>query len=176
MKNQQQLKKKIKKKPNFELSGALASHELTVNGVVLKYQEPIDAKKPNKRWRLYIFKNGETLEPLHIHRQSSYLFGREHRVVDVPIDHPSCSKQHAVLQYRQKLIQNQDTGQTKREIRPYLLDLESTNGSFINGEKIEEKRFYELKEKDILKFGFSTREYVLIREDMQSEAPDDLDS
>jgi len=42
--------------------------------------------------------------------------------------------------------------------------------------KIEEKRFYELKEKDILKFGFSTREYVLIREDMQSEAPDDLDA
>lgn len=39
-------------------------------------------------------------DPLYIHRQSSYLFGREHRVVDVPTDHPSCSKQHAVLQYR----------------------------------------------------------------------------
>lgn len=31
---------------------------------------------------------------------SSYLFGRERRVVDVPTDHPSCSKQHAVLQFR----------------------------------------------------------------------------
>jgi hypothetical protein len=29
-----------------------------------------------------------------------YLFGRERKVADVPTDHPSCSKQHAVLQYR----------------------------------------------------------------------------
>jgi hypothetical protein len=39
-------------------------------------------------------------EPLYIHRQSCYLFGRERRVADVPTDHPSCSKQHGVLQYR----------------------------------------------------------------------------
>lgn len=39
-------------------------------------------------------------EPLYIHRQSCYLFGRERRVADVPTDHPSCSKQHAVVQFR----------------------------------------------------------------------------
>lgn len=39
-------------------------------------------------------------EPLYVHRQTSYLFGRERRVADIPTDHPSCSKQHAVLQYR----------------------------------------------------------------------------
>lgn len=33
-------------------------------------------------------------------RSSCYLFGRERRVADVPTDHPSCSKQHAVLQFR----------------------------------------------------------------------------
>jgi hypothetical protein len=43
-------------------------------------------------------------DPLYIHRQSCYLFGRERRVADVPTDHPSCSKQHAVLQYRYVLI------------------------------------------------------------------------
>jgi hypothetical protein len=31
-------------------------------------------------------------------RQSMYLFGRERRVADIPTDHPSCSKQHAVIQ------------------------------------------------------------------------------
>jgi hypothetical protein len=31
---------------------------------------------------------------------SIYLFGRERRVADIPTDHPSCSKQHAVLQFR----------------------------------------------------------------------------
>ena len=39
-------------------------------------------------------------EPLYIHRQSYYLIGRERRVVDIATDHPSCSKQHAVLQFR----------------------------------------------------------------------------
>ena len=39
-------------------------------------------------------------EPLPIHKQSCYFFGRERRVADVPTDHPSCSKQHAILQYR----------------------------------------------------------------------------
>lgn len=33
-------------------------------------------------------------------RQSSYLFGRDRKVADIPTDHPSCSKQHCVLQYR----------------------------------------------------------------------------
>ena len=45
--------------------------------------------------------SGEPIDkPLYIHRQSCYLFGRERRVADVPLDHPSISKQHAILQYR----------------------------------------------------------------------------
>ena len=35
---------------------------------------------------------------LHIHRQSAYLFGRDRAVVDIVLEHPSCSKQHAVIQ------------------------------------------------------------------------------
>lgn len=38
--------------------------------------------------------------PLPIYRQSCYIFGRERRIADIPTDHPSCSKQHAILQYR----------------------------------------------------------------------------
>ena len=116
--------------PNFGLSGKLAEETNTVRGVVLVHTEPPEARKPTLKWRLYIFKAGAQRpwraqgllaggllfserrvsvacaagalfgDPLYIHRQSSYLFGREHRVVDVPTDHPSCSKQHAVLQYR----------------------------------------------------------------------------
>ena len=47
------------------------------------------------------FKNGKPFEtPLPIHRQSCYMFGRERRIADVPTDHPSCSKQQAVIQFR----------------------------------------------------------------------------
>ena len=57
------------------------------------------AKKPSIRWRFYVFKNGEPIDdPLYIHRQSCYLLGRDRKIADLPVDHPSCSKQHAVLQ------------------------------------------------------------------------------
>lgn len=33
-------------------------------------------------------------------RQSCYLLGRDRTVADIPVEHPSCSKQHAVIQFR----------------------------------------------------------------------------
>lgn len=89
-----------KEKPNFELSGALVEDTNTFRGVVIKYNEPPEARIPKRRWRLYPFKNDEPLPVMYIHRQSAYLLGRQRRIADIPIDHPSCSKQHAVFQYR----------------------------------------------------------------------------
>jgi hypothetical protein len=63
--------------------------------------EPLDSARPSKKWRLYVFKNEEISETLHLHRQSAYLFGRDKRVADIELKHESCSKQHAVIQYRQ---------------------------------------------------------------------------
>lgn len=40
-----------KEKPNFGLSGKLTADTNTVNGVVIKYSEPDDAKQPKRRWR-----------------------------------------------------------------------------------------------------------------------------
>ncbi|DBA88336.1 TPA: hypothetical protein ACH3X2_004838 [Trebouxia sp. C0005] len=106
--NQPDAKQGKEEKPepeaNFALSGKLAAESNTVKGVVLVHQEPPEARKPSQMWRLYGFKNGEPIDkPLYIHRQTCYLFGRERRVADVPLDHPSISKQHAVMQYRRNL-------------------------------------------------------------------------
>ncbi|XP_024976780.1 FHA domain-containing protein DDL [Cynara cardunculus var. scolymus] len=158
------LETKEKQKPSFELSGKLAAETNRVKGVTLLFTEPPDARKPEIRWRLYVFKGGEVLnEPLYVHRQTCYLFGRERRVADIPTDHPSCSKQHAVLQYRQ-VEKEQPDGMLKKEIRPYIMDLGSTNGTFINDNRIDPERYYELMEKDTIKFGNSSREYVLLHE------------
>lgn len=43
------------------------------------------------------------------------------------------------------------------------MDLESTNGTVLNGSAIEPARYYELREKDVLRFGQSLREYVLMK-------------
>lgn len=161
---EESLEAKEKQKPSFELSGKLAAETNRVRGVTLLFNEPPDARKPDTRWRLYVFKGGEVLNvPLYVHRQSCYLFGRERRVADIPTDHPSCSKQHSVLQYRQVEEEKPD-GTISKRVRPYLMDLGSTNGTFINDERIEPQRYYELFEKDTIKFGNSSREYVLLHE------------
>ncbi|KAJ2360179.1 hypothetical protein H4S02_012028, partial [Coemansia sp. RSA 2611] len=87
--------------PNFGLSGKLAAETNTVNGVVLKYAEPPEARKPKSRWRLYVFKDNKDIDMRQLDKASGYLFGRDRMVADVPTDHPSCSSQHAVLQFRQ---------------------------------------------------------------------------
>lgn len=49
-------------------------------------------------------------------------------------------------------------------VRPYLMDLGSTNGTFLNGERLDDKRFYELLEQDMIRTGNSSREYVLLHD------------
>ncbi|GMH36253.1 hypothetical protein BSKO_04121 [Bryopsis sp. KO-2023] len=150
--------------PNFGLSGKLAEESRKVKGVVMKFTEPPEARKPDLRWRLYIFKGGEVVgEPIPIHRQSYYLFGRDRTVTDIPTDHPSCSKQHSVLQFRCVEVESAE-GLTTEAIKPYLMDLESVNGTFINRERVEAHRYYELMEQDTVRFGLSSREYVLLHE------------
>lgn len=166
------LKPQEKEKPNFELSGKLTEDQNTVNGVVIKYSEPQDARKPKRRWRLYPFKGEKVLPTLYIHRQSAYLMGRDRKVADIPLDHPSCSKQHAALQYRLVTFEKEGGGEGRR-IRPYIIDLESANGTFVNNVKLEPRRFHELLEKDVIKFGFSSREYVLLHEHSKDDSLDD---
>ncbi|KAL3082442.1 hypothetical protein niasHT_038508 [Heterodera trifolii] len=57
--------------------------------------------------------------------------------------------------------------------RPYINDLGSGNGTFLNGDRIEAQRYYELREKDVLRFGFSSREYVLLHEHSAAVGADD---
>ncbi|CAH4033804.1 unnamed protein product [Pieris brassicae] len=161
-----------KEKPNFGLSGKLTADVNTVNGVVVKYTEPDDAKQPKRRWRFYPFKGDKALPILYIHRQSAFLIGRDKKVCDIPLEHPSISKQHAALQYRATPFTRSD-GSTGRRVRPYVIDLDSANGTFVNNKKIDGRRYVELLERDVVKFGFSQREYVLLHENSKDEGQDD---
>ncbi|KAL3778398.1 hypothetical protein HJC23_011513 [Cyclotella cryptica] len=172
-----------KVKPEFGLSGALATDKNTGNtrnGVTLKFSEPPEARIPNTRWRLYVFRrksapdaasskttesNDDLIDTYHISKQSAYLFGRDRIVADIPVDHPSLSKQHAVLQYRALPSTKQQIGAPEKlQCKPYLMDLESTNGTFINGVRLDSARYYELRRGDVITLGGSTREYVLLTE------------
>lgn len=131
--------------------------------VVLKYHEPPEARKPPAKdpWRLYVFKGEDLLEVVELNERSCWLIGREQLVVDFPLEHPSCSKQHAALQFRYVDKRN-EFGDRIGRVKPYLIDLESANGSTVNGDPVPGGRYVELRDKDVLKFGLSTREYVLM--------------
>ena len=151
-----------KEQASFALSGLLAAESNSVKGVALKYIEPRgEAKLPTQKWRLYCFKGKEECEePYKISGQTKYLIGRDRAVVDIPSDHPSCSKQHCVIQFR-----DVDDGEGAQ---PYAFDLGSTNGTFVNKKRIDANAYVKLKAKDTLSFAHSTRLYVLLHEGVVS--------
>ena len=64
----------------------------------------------------------------------------------MPLDHLSCSKQHAVLQYRLVPYTRPDSTQGRR-VQLYVMDLGSANGTFVNNNKIESQKYIQLLEK-----------------------------
>jgi len=82
-------------------------------------------------------------------------------VVDLLAEHPSISKQHAVVQFRYTEKRN-EFGDRIGKVKPYLLDLESANGTSLNDSRIPDSRYLELRDKDMVRFGDSTREYVVM--------------
>jgi len=154
-----------KLKPNFNASGLLAKEANTVAGstTVLKYHEPPEARKPpsHEQWRMFIFKGDELLDTVHLFSRSCWLLGRDEKVTDLLLEHPSISKQHAVIQFRY-IAKKNEYGDILDTVKPYLIDLESANLTRLNKKKIADSRFVELRDGDVMTFGDSTREYVLM--------------
>lgn len=159
---------KPKEKPNFGNSGALAAASNSVaqadgTSIVLKYHEPSEARKPPARdqWKLFVFKGSDIVDTIDLSLRSCWLVGREMTVVDLPAEHPSISKQHAVIQFRYTEKRN-EYGDKIGRVKPYLIDLESANGTILNDNKVPDSRYLELRDKDMIQFGHSTREYVVM--------------
>lgn len=159
---------KPKEKPNFGNTGALAAASNSVTQedgttITLKYHEPAEARKPPARdqWKLFVFKGQDVVDTVDLSNRSCWLVGRETAVVDMLAEHPSISKQHAVVQFRY-IEKRNEFGDKVGKVKPYLIDLESANGTELNGEKVPDRRYLELRPKDVVKFGLSTREYVVM--------------
>lgn len=101
------------------------------------------------------------MEMVELGERSCWLVGRERAVVDFPLDHPSCSKQHAALQFRYVEKRN-EYGDRIGKVKPYIIDLESANGTSVNKEPVPAGRYVEVMDKDVLRFGLSSREYVMM--------------
>jgi hypothetical protein len=122
----------------------------------LKYKEPPWSAIPQteEKFSLEVLKNGCIISTLNLNEKAFHVFGRLD-VCDVVLEHPSISRYHALVQYRG------ETDGDRSLCGFYLYDLGSTHGTIVNKSKIKAKTYYRLKVGYVIKFGGSSRLFIL---------------
>ncbi|QLQ81044.1 hypothetical protein HG537_0E03990 [Torulaspora globosa] len=153
--------------PNFEPSGLLELESNSKDGVVLKHVEPLDARCPEEFWarnrvlvknrdifQAVLYRKGEEMpiKTYDLRLKSSYIIGRglgknsdemeekEVVIADIVIPEETCSKQHCAIQFRE----------VRGRLAAYVIDLESSNGTSLNGVRLPAARYVELRSGDII--------------------------
>lgn len=123
------------------------------------YTEPTWGGKPpdSRPYALEILKNGAIVDTVPLNQRSYFVVGRL-PVCDVSLEHPSISRYHAVIQYRGQVGESESVGE---EEGFYIHDLGSTHGTVVNKNKIPPKTYIRLRVGHVLKFGGSTRLFIL---------------
>lgn len=121
---------------------------------LLYVEPPWGGKAPDDMYALEILKNGAIVDTVPLNDRGYFVVGRL-PVCDVSLEHPSISRYHAVIQYRGE-------GESIGEERGfYVHDLGSTHGTVVNKNKIPPKTYIRLRVGHVLKFGGSTRLFIL---------------
>ncbi len=161
----------------------------------LPYNEPTWSAVPHEPYSLSIIKHGTIVQEVKLSDKPFHIFGRLPSC-DVQLEHPSISRYHAVLQYRpqdenKKRSEDADGDPPSSEYTPvssvsvnpkeegfYVYDLGSTHGTHVNKSKIQPRCFYRLRLGQMVRFGGSSRLFLLEvspslvgREDLESELP-----
>lgn len=108
-------------------------------------------------YALEILKNGAIVDTVPLTERSYFVIGRL-PVCDVSLEHPSISRYHAVIQYRSQAGESECVGE---EEGFYVHDLGSTHGTVVNKNKIPPKTYIRIRVGHVLKFGGSTRLFIL---------------
>lgn len=153
--------------PNFEPSGLLELDSHNKEGILLKHVEPSDAQSPASFWnrckvplnqrnvfQAVVYKKGDRnpLGEYDLDQKSSYIVGRalgrslsegeekEVVVADISVPEETCSKQHCAIQFRE----------VRGKLTAYVIDLESSNGTSLNGVKLPSARYVQLRSGDLI--------------------------
>lgn len=135
----------------------------------IPYREPAwSGLPPPTLYSLEVLKSGSILSTKSLDDASWTVFGRL-PTCHVSLEHPSVSRYHAVLQYRAVPGSEPD-----QEPGFYVYDLGSTHGTFINKQRIQAKTYSRFRVGHVLKFGGSTRLFILQGPDEDQEAESEL--
>ncbi|CDO93698.1 unnamed protein product [Kluyveromyces dobzhanskii CBS 2104] len=155
--------------PIFTPSSLLEHESHQKKGMQLKHVEPSDAISPRNyfknhvvaksdrtRYELVVYQKGikGEISKTELYDKSCYVIGRglgrslqssesdEKEVVlaDIPIKEETCSREHFAIQFRE----------VDHKLIPYLIDLDSSNGTCLNDSAIPSARYIELKSSDII--------------------------
>ncbi|CAM6088855.1 unnamed protein product [Calypogeia fissa] len=112
------------------------------------WQPPDWATEPKSLvYWLDVMKDGEVVDKITLDRKR-LIFGRQHLMCDLVLDHPSVSRQHAAV------VLHKNGG-------IYVIDLGSVHGTFVANERLTKDNPVELEVGQSLRFAASTRSYVL---------------
>ncbi|TRY55318.1 hypothetical protein DNTS_013469 [Danionella cerebrum] len=142
----------------------------TVKCPPLPYTEPLWGSVPEVNYSFELLKNGAILDTVPLTQRGYFVVGRL-PVCDVSLEHPSISRYHAVVQYRGRAGEDGVVGEERGF---YAYDLGSTHGTFVNKNKIPPKTYIRLHVGHVLKFGGSTRLFILQGPECDEEAESDL--
>ncbi|XP_066451509.1 kanadaptin isoform X2 [Eleutherodactylus coqui] len=132
------------------------------------YEEPSWSGRPPALYSLEVLKGGSILSTKNLNDATWTIFGRL-PTCHVSLEHPSVSRYHAVLQYRAVPGSEPD-----QEPGFYVYDLGSTHGTFINKQRIQSKTYCRFRVGHVLKFGGSTRLFILQGPEKDQEAESEL--
>ncbi|KAG9448600.1 hypothetical protein H6P81_008565 [Aristolochia fimbriata] len=115
--------------------------------VSVPYSIPPWSEPPCHSYSLEVLKDGLIVDQFDVSAKGAYMFGRVD-LCDFVLEHPTISRFHAVLQFK-------GSGDA------YIYDLGSTHGTFINKNQIKKRIYAELHVGDVIRFGHSSRLYLL---------------
>ncbi len=127
----------------------------------LQYTIPESSAIPSVEYTVEVLRNGAIIDYISLSHRPYTVFGRSPDS-DVVLEHPTISRYHAIVQYKSEFEHGQPAGL-------YLYDCGSTHGTFINKKRLEPKVYVRIKIGYIIKFGQSSRLY-LVQGDSSAEA------
>ncbi|KPP75321.1 kanadaptin-like [Scleropages formosus] len=130
----------------------------------LPYAEPPWGGAPPSPYSFEVLKNGTIVDTVPLEGRSFTVVGRL-PACDVPLEHPSVSRYHTVVQYRARPLEHAGL---------YAFDMGSTHGTFVNKSRLPPKTYVRLHVGHVLRFGGSTRLFVLQGPETDEEAESEL--
>ncbi|XP_075554872.1 kanadaptin [Dermacentor variabilis] len=127
------------------------------------YEEPPWSGVPNREYNFQVLKGGVIVSNFPLDKP--YLVIGRKDDCDIVLEHPSISRYHAVVQFR--------TGEPGTS-GFYLYDLDSTHGTSVNKLQVRARSYKRLRVGYLVKFGGSSRNFILEGPDDDQEDESDL--